>query len=384
MIDFALGKSDLILPEGYSLRYYDPTTGEIIKNITPDMAAELFGITSYENLSKNTQISLATLGDISIKSDNKTLETYLNSIRKAIRNTNFLTTNFNEANFISTTKVPKEIPEIVNSYFAMTAALLNKISNKTVAIAKIASEIEILDNNMSKQAEVLNAPDLYIAATQPESSLLTNSTTNDDVILNPPLDDSLDDSNKENVVVDQLVNTEEPKPVPEQTPSTPVVLPNTIPSGNQPSTEDEQKTPKPDPSDDNEQTGPLPSNPTPPVQPSTEEKPSIEEQFPKYDELYTSNDKVVFNYNDKYKVVVHHENGKITGVEHYYDYKTTEDATKAVEQLTKDYKDIENFDKIIQKDQYVKVMFKEDMYKDISLDNFKEKYKDLEEVLEQL
>ena len=382
VINFALGKSDLTLPDGYSLRYYDPNTGEIVKNITPDQAAELLGITSYDNLSKNTQIHLATLGDISIKSNDKTLESYLNAIRKEIRKTNFLTTNFNEAQYISTTKVPTDIPEMVNSYFAMTASLLNRIANKTVAIARIAHEIEILDNNMSKQAELLNnAPGLYVAATPPEPSIIINNLTNNDVILNPPPDD---------VVVDQLTNKEEPKPddIPSNkgnetpsnpqgtTPQTQPVIPPTLPGNND---EDETPSTPEEKPDDNGTDGQTPSAPE--QQP---EKPPIEEQFPEYDELYTTNDKVVFNYNDKYKVVIHHENGKITGVEHYYDYKTTEEATKAAEQLKLDYKDTENFDKVIQKDRYVKVLFKEDMYKNITLDNFKEKYKDLDEVLEQL
>ena len=48
------------------------------------------------------------------------------------------------------------------------------------------------------------------------------------------------------------------------------------------------------------------------------------------------------------------------------------------------YDIVHNLDKIIQKDNLIKVIFKEDMFKNISLDKFKENYKTLEEVLEQL
>ena len=50
----------------------------------------------------------------------------------------------------------------------------------------------------------------------------------------------------------------------------------------------------------------------------------------------------------------------------------------------KGYKNIDNFDRIIQKDRYVKVLFKEEMYNNISLNKFKEMYRELNQVLEQL
>ena len=60
------------------------------------------------------------------------------------------------------------------------------------------------------------------------------------------------------------------------------------------------------------------------------------------------------------------------------------EAIKALEQLNVDYKNVDYFDKVIQRDNLVKVKFKENMFKNISLDRFKENYKAFEEVLEQL
>ena len=342
--------------DGYIYSKYNPETGKweeipYEEIATKDDLNTYFGIDTFvSNMDR-----LYKLPDITIKSDDKTLENYLNAIRKVLRNTTFFTANFNEASFLSTTQVPNAIPDLITEYFTMTSSLLNKIANKTTAIAKIAGEIELLDKNMSSRAEhINNATALYTIAEMIQQPIIDNVTDTptenpDDVILTPP-EELIPEEEKEETPTPPS-NSEEQPTTPVQ-PSQPVIPP---------------ALPENDDDNDNGNGGQKPTEPTPPVQPSKPTEPEklpIEEQFPKYDELYTSNDKVVYNYNDEYKVVVHHENGKITGVEHYYDYKTTEDATKAVEQLTKDYKDIENFDKIIQKDQYVKVMFKEDMYKE--------------------
>lgn len=94
-----------------------------------------------------------------IKSDDQILAKYLNAIRRVVRNTKFLTTNFNKESFLSTTQGPNAIPNIIIEYFTTTSLLLNKIANETTEIANIAEKIEALDNNLSKQAELLNDPD---------------------------------------------------------------------------------------------------------------------------------------------------------------------------------------------------------------------------------
>ena len=358
--DYASGGT---LPsEGYKYEMYNPETGKW-EEISYEKVATQDAL--FEHLNIDTFVSnmnrLYTLPDISIKSSNKELETYLNAIRRELRNTNFLTTNFSDASFTSTTKVPNAIPDLINEYFSMTSSLLNSLANKTIAIAKIAGEIELLDKNLAGRLESINTGDLLYQTATP----VTKPIVSEDIVKEEVVEDTKP-TPEPNPEIEKPSTTTEEKPK-EQTPTvtdkTPVV-PDTKP----------EKTPedkKPTNNDNNNQNKP------------SEEKLPIEEQFPKYEELYSTDDKIVYNYNDEYKVVIHHEDGKITGVEHYYDYKTTEAATTAAEQLKLDYKDVENFDQVIQKDQYVKVLFKEDTYKDMTLDQFKENYKDLEEVLEQ-
>lgn len=367
--DYASGGT---LPsEGYKYEMYNPETGKW-EEISYDKVATQDAL--FEHLNIDTFVSnmnrLYTLPDISIKSSNKELETYLNAIRRELRNTNFLTTNFTEASFTSTTKVPNAIPDLINEYFSMTSSLLNSLANKTIAIAKIAGEIELLDKNLASRLESINTGDLlYQTATPVTKPIVSEDAVKEDVVEETPQPEPTP------------TPTPEPTPTPDLTPETEVidktpVVPDTKPEQTTEEKENPTEDKKPTNNDNNNQNKPQP-------EPTTEEKLPIEEQFPKYEELYSTNDKIVYNYNDEYKVVIHHEEGKITGVEYYYDYKTTEAATTAVEQLKLDYKDVENFDQVIQKDQYVKVLFKEEIYKDMTLDEFKENYKDLEEVLEE-
>lgn len=342
MYDYMAGQE---LPkDGYVYSVYNSETGEW-EEISYEKIATQADLNSYfgmDTLTSNIE-RLNKLQDITVKSNDKTLENYLNNIRRSLRNTNFLTASFNTS-YGSTTQVPTAIPAIITEYFTSTSSLLNKIASKTSAIANIAVEINELDNEMAKQTETLNEQTLSTAALQTGATLLTNTDTAQ--------------TNKEVEKVNQI-NTQT----------------NNSQNTNQ-SVSNEEKT-----NYNNQQTY------------KAERENSIstykennlnEEQFIEYEKLYSTNDKVVYNYNDKYKIVIHHKNGRITGVEHYYNYKTQEEAIKAIEQLNIDYKNVENFNKIVQKNNLIKVIFKEEMFKNIPLDKFKENYKMLEEVLEQL
>ena len=87
---------------------------------------------------------------------------------------------------------------------------------------------------------------------------------------------------------------------------------------------------------------------------------------------------IVYDGEDgKYKVVIHHEDGVIKGLEYYYDLGDKNTATSAMKLMKEDFDDLES---IIQDGQYVKLTFKDDVYKDISLDEFKQVYSEFEEL----
>ena len=340
MYDYMAGEA---LPkDGYIYSKYNIETGEWEEIPYEEIATRddlnwYFGI---DTLTSNIE-RLSNLQDIIVKSDDKILENYINNIRRTLKNTNFLSANFGKTSYASTTQVPNAIPDLITEYFTMTSSLLNSIASKTTKIASIAGEIEKLDNEMSKEAELLNENIIQKIPLQTETTLLTNTAVNNS---NTIINNKNDNVKIENININQTVSKEE------------------TPSNNKyqsPSKNKEVNTPY-------------------------QEKTPIEEQFIEYDKLYSTNDKVVYNYNDEYKIVIHHENGKVIGIEHYYDYQTAEKAMQAVEELNINYKNIDNFDRIIQKDRYVKVLFKEEMYNNISLNKFKEMYRELNQVLEQL
>ena len=353
MYDYMAGEA---LPkDGYVYSMYNTETGEWEEIAYEDIATQ-DALNSYfgaNTLTSNIE-RLTKLQDITVKSDDKTLETYLNSIRGALRKTNFLSASY-DMSYGSTTQVPTAIPAIITDYFTTTSSLLNKIANKTSAIANIDVEIEKLDKEMAQKAETLNDQTNSSAQVQTGTVILGNTLTN---------------TNKENV---NETNNNIEKTVQTNNPITTSQNENI----NQPINNEQNVN-----NYNNNQQANKTERET--ITTSYKNNNINEEQFIKYDELYSTNNKVVYNYNDQYNIVINHENGKITSVEHYYNYKTQEAATTAVKQLNIDYKNIDYFDKIIQKDNLVKVKFKEDMFKNISLDKFKENYKTLEEVLEQL
>lgn len=409
--------------EHYRYQKYNQATGQW-EDIPYESIATIDSLYDYYGLdsSKINLDKLYSLADIKIKSDDKTLENHLNSIRGTIRNAKFLTMNYTNASFSSTTQIPQRIPDAITAYFDNTAALLNSIARKTVAIAKIAGEISYLDQSLANRTVQLNnAEPLYKTATP-----LPNDGAVELVDLSNTTDtqDTTNLSNATNLSNTQTPNNQNNQFVGQTSPSNQNFesnLPNysnlsnqsyqpTSSSSNIGGTSSQQPTisspisggtssqqpsinssngSSASPQRPSYQQSPSSVEQTPTVenldtqQPTTPLKEQkIEETFPKYEELYSNDNQIVYNYNDEYKVIVHHEDNKITAIEHYYDFETTEAATTAIEKLQTEYENIENFDKIIQNDRYVKVLFKEEMYADKTITQIKEKYIELKEVVE--
>ncbi len=111
----------------------------------------------------------------------------------------------------------------------------------------------------------------------------------------------------------------------------------------------------------------------------TEDPSNWRENFPDYDKLHTTSDKVVFNCNDEYRVIVHRDGETITGVEYYYDLGSNENVASALRQLKEMYgnSDIEN---ILIKDGCVKVVFNESVFNSLSVSEFRNKFSNLKEI----
>lgn len=104
------------------------------------------------------------------------------------------------------------------------------------------------------------------------------------------------------------------------------------------------------------------------------------QEFPPYEEIYSDNNKIVYNYNDEYKIIIRHDGEKITSIEHYYDLSTAKNAQIKFDELNNKYSSMEGFKEAIQNDRYIKISFKDEIFKDLTLSNIKSKYSNLEEV----
>lgn len=98
--------------------------------------------------------------------------------------------------------------------------------------------------------------------------------------------------------------------------------------------------------------------------------------------LYSDNTKMVFDFSGIYKIVYYYKGEKITGLEYYYNYESKEVAKLAVTSLKTQYTEEDNIDSITQKGGYVIIKFKEEEYKDTTVQEVKDTYSFLEQVYE--
>ncbi len=98
--------------------------------------------------------------------------------------------------------------------------------------------------------------------------------------------------------------------------------------------------------------------------------------------LYTDDTKLVYNNNDLYKIVFYYEGNNITGVEHYYDYKTESDAKLQYEKDKETYKNNTTIKTIKQVDKYVVYVMSDTEYEGKTVEQVKNDYSYLVPVYE--
>ncbi len=109
------------------------------------------------------------------------------------------------------------------------------------------------------------------------------------------------------------------------------------------------------------------------------ENTNVEETIDNFD-LYSDDTKIVFNYMGVYQIVYYHTGDTITGLEWYYNYENSETASYMVAGIKASIDEDDNVESVKQKGKYVIVKFKEEEYKDMSLEQVKQSYSYLEEV----
>lgn len=368
LIDYVSGVStELANADIYTFVTYNSETGQWDEITLEELAAKYEGVLFNSGDPYKYYEKLSTIEPL--ESSNSFLGDKINGLRSAIRNTNFLNST-SGIYFDSTTNIPNVEDDIVQNFFTSTSMLLNLLEKDTEKIIEIGNSIEDMNAQLEVQANELN-DGVETSTTTQNTNDVYNNTNNNTTVTTPVVNTNTNtntsnnssNNNSNSSVSTPVVN----KPSNSQTvvDSTSAAVATLVTSISKTVLDLEETI------EDKFDTEIKYDDKT------TIDKELIE-KFLKYDELYSDDNMIVYDGEDgKYKVVIHHEDGVIKGLEYYYDLGDKNTATSAMKLMKEDFDDLES---IIQDGQYVKLTFKDDVYKDISLDEFKQVYSEFEEL----
>lgn len=307
---------------------------------------------------------LANLSDITVTSDKADLGMYLNTIRRSVKNTSFLSKEIPEAGFSSTTKVPSKIPSVVASYIAATTDMLECLANETEQMALIGDSIEKMDNDFSQQTQTLNQEVLagsIAQATIPAVKNLADQAQTNNANNNSSNNSNGVDNNKNN----GTNNTNKTTSV---TNTGSVGNTNTTPSTNNTNHTNSNNTGGNTGSSSNNQAN---SNTNSATQGTTSRQ---EDMFYDYNTLTSNDNMLVYEYNNDCKIVIHRDNNRITGIEYYYKYADEGSALAKVNSLLTQYEDSKYIDRIFRQGSIIKIKYNKLFFSDLTPQVFIEKF----------
>lgn len=349
LLDFTIGEGSL--PERYVIKAYDKDKGwyivdpSTITNI--NSIYNLFGLESgtVVELKNYTLADLTKLEDLTLNSSQKDLESYLNSIRGAIRSTSISTAGI-AGGFSSTTMMPSQVTAVVSRYVESTTSFLSKLANETDQFAMIGESIKSMDFNLERVAKEINNIDI-VSAVYGSSSQTTKEVPGTEANVDSDVVATINDAIKDSTTNSTSWAAASAVANSTTTPSAPYSS-GSYNFGNSTSTNI--------------------------VNEVVEEKNEKLYEFNDYDNIITNNERLVIECSEGYKIVVHNENGNITGVEHYYDFDTESNANNMLASIKEKYEDKYFFEEVMQDGQYVKVILNKDVYKDYTISGLEELY----------
>lgn len=90
--------------------------------------------------------------------------------------------------------------------------------------------------------------------------------------------------------------------------------------------------------------------------------------------LYTDDKKLVYANGDLYKLVFYYNGNKITGLEHYYEYKDEKEAESKYKEDLETLKNDVSIKNILRSGKYVVYIMSEDRYEDKTVEELKKEY----------
>lgn len=364
LYDFASGKGTLISGNnGYNVSIWSGgnevyTNAGNYNNIsevnTLDKVYNFFDmdIDTYTNkIQQLKSLNVGSLSNLTFAINNRELDKNLRNVIANIGSTSYAT-NSSGSNISSegSTLTLSKVANLTKSYFSTTTDLLLNIANEMKEFTKISPVISSMEKNMEEEAIQLNNQSKIELSPLASTAILNNNVGT---------------RKEEQVTIsNQISDTIKTKPID-----------NSMKTETKQETEKEVVKAETKPSQQSNQNSIQYSKPNQELQSNTQE------QFPEYSEVYSDETKIVYNYNDKYRIIVHKDGDKVTGIEHYYNFENANNANNALESLKLEYSSNQNVEKIIQKGQYVKVLFNEKTYGNLTIADIRNKYSGLNEII---
>ena len=290
------------------------------------------------------------LDNIDISSDLGIVLSNVNNVFSQIRNTTIVNNGISLVEGTSAINVLSQISGVINTYYNNVITLLCNLANTLKQIEDSAYTFDEGEKEIAKVAETVNDDNLVsLDASAVSAGVLIGS----DLANKEEANDTTDETtSKEDSMTDDAIELPKDRPDSKDVPKT------TIPVKK-------------------EKYEPISSEPE---QDTNNTVSSWKEDFPEYSELYSTDDKVVFDCNNEFKIILHRNGDTITGIEYYYDFGSSENAANALFNLKSMYQDsgIEN---IMMKDRYVKVIFNNNVFSNLSVNEFRNKYSNLNEII---
>ena len=290
------------------------------------------------------------LDNIDISSDLGIVLSNVNNVFSQIRNTTIVNNGISLIEGTSAINVLSQISGVINTYYNNVITLLCNLANTLKQIEDSAYTFDEGEKEIAKVAETVNDDNLVsLDASAVSAGVLVGSDLTNKEETNDTTDET---TSKEDSMTDDAIELPKDKPDSKDVPKT------TIPV--------KKEKYEPISSESEQDTNNTVS--------------SWKEEFPEYSELYSTDDKVVFDCNNEFKIILHRNGDTIIGIEYYYDFGSSENAANALFNLKSMYQDsgIEN---IMMKDRYVKVIFNNNVFNNLSVNEFRNKYSNLNEII---
>jgi hypothetical protein len=94
--------------------------------------------------------------------------------------------------------------------------------------------------------------------------------------------------------------------------------------------------------------------------------------------IVSDKNRVVYECENNYKVIIRNKGDEIIGFEHYYDFNSKKIAEESLKEIEDIYVDNEFFDKVILDGSSIRVLFKKDIYEHWTLDIVEKLYNGLD------